>query len=179
LRLEDSTEKEKILAMEVVESFQKTKVTNLGPKFKQIKDLKELSSTPEYFGLEIIDTEDPLTKSTVEEQEDIKKLKKRYDISIDNKKVEDFESYFRYYEIPVLHRHRLTPGLHQLRLENLLIPKIVFDGDIIFDGIDPVEIIIGKCDKKHEDCHVKMQIANKIEFDNSHFQEGSLVNAEG
>lgn len=166
LRFVNATDEEIEISTKIKQAYKKIQSEDQNLKYEQIGDLPNLSNVPQNYGLEIEDLDDTMMDVSVKSVEDLLNQPKKFDIWIDDKKIEEYDSYFKYYVQQVLHRYRLLPGLHNVKIKNLIVSKTIFNGQILFDGIQAVEIIIGKWKKNDPICPIQVSVGGNVEYEN-------------
>lgn len=152
MQLVPATDEQISLAKKINSSFKKIVSTGAksahGDKFEQIQDFSEDSR--QYYALDIIDGDDDFVIN-------FENLENEFDVWIDGKHVNEFDTFYKFYTIPVYLRSHLTPGKHRLRIGVKKYRRIIFDGDVIFDGIEPITMTISNHSQNIQDCKILVE----------------------
>ena len=89
------------------------------------------------------------------------------EIWIDDEKVDPLNPTFMYSTVPIRHQAILTPGKHSVKVSSPVLHAVIFDGEIIFNGIDINLLTVQTCKTSGDPCEITIEKRHNIIFQGS------------
>jgi len=127
---------------------------SIGPLYKQVG---ELPREPKQFltrGLIVRDADEVLGDRYDFIDEKVVPKFNLIEIWIDEEKVDPLKPALGDISGPIRHQATLTPGKHRVKITSPVLHAVIFEGDIIFNGVDLIELTVHTCKTYGDPCRI-------------------------
>lgn len=130
---------------------------SIGPHYKQVGELPSVLRGIRRIGLNVRDADEQLGQEFKLTEKGLIPNYNLIKLWIDEEKVESINSTIKDFTIPIRHQTTLTPGKHRVKVTSPVLHTVIFDGDIVFNGIDLIELTVHTCKTLMDPCRITIK----------------------
>lgn len=137
---------------------------SIGPRYRRVGELPSGLNEVQRYGLYVRDADEHLGREFELTEEGLVSKINLIEIWIDDEKVDPLNPTTRDFTVPIRHQAMLTPGKHRVKVGSPVLHTVLFDGDIIFNGIDINELTVHTCKTFSDPCKITIEKRYEVMF---------------
>ncbi len=141
---------------------------SIGPRYRRVGELPSELKRLQRYALYVRDADEDLVDRYEYTDEGPVPRFNLIDLWIDDDEVDPLNPDIGNITGPIRHRAELAPGRHRVRVGSPALHAVLFDGDIIFNGVDTNELTVHTCKMSSDPCKITVEKALEVVFEGSY-----------
>jgi hypothetical protein len=148
---------------------------SIGPEYKLVGELPGEFKQVSRYGLYVRDDDEVKSEIFDYIEDGLVSEYNLVEIWIDDRKVDPLNFDPGDMDGPIRHQAELTPGKYRVKVGSPVLHMVLFEGDIIFNGIDTNELTVYTCKKLSDPCEITLDKNDEVFFKGSHKDLGHAI----